>query len=319
MSTSSHLYPPIEPYDQGHLSVSSVHSVYYECSGNSEGKPVLFLHGGPGGGVSPRDRRYFDPKVYRIVLLDQRGAGKSTPSACLEENTTWHLVEDIEKLREHLSIDTWVVFGGSWGSTLSLAYAQTHPTRVQALILRGIFTLRQTELSWFYESGGAEMVFPDAWEEYIKPIPEAERNAFIPAYYKRLTGSDRKVQQECASAWSKWECSTCKLNVDPEEVAKAAEDAWALAFARIECHYFINHGFFKPDSQLLDNVDKIRHIPTVIVQGRYDMVCPATTAWDLHRRWPEAEFNLISAAGHSAKEPGIEEALVQAADKFKTL
>ncbi|KAF9159932.1 hypothetical protein DFQ26_006032 [Actinomortierella ambigua] len=319
MPESSALYPHIEAYNTGFLKVSDLHTIYYEESGNPNGQPVLYNHGGPGGGVSPHDRRYFDPQVYRIILHDQRGAGKSTPTAELEDNNTWALVDDIEKLREHLKIDKWVVFGGSWGSTISLVYAQNHPSRVKALILRGIFTLRKSELAWFYERGGAQNIFPDAWDEYIKPIPEEERHNMQEAYYKRLTGSDEKERVRCAKAWSTWECSTSKLYVDPVEVAKASEDIWALAFARIECHYFINKGFFKSDTHVFDNIDKIRHIPATIVQGRYDVVCPATTAWELHKLWPEAQFQFISDAGHSAKEPGITARLVKAADEYKTL
>ncbi|KAF9959051.1 hypothetical protein BGZ72_010392 [Mortierella alpina] len=319
MPESPALYPKIECYDHGLLKVSDIHTLYFEQSGNPQGKPVIYLHGGPGGGVSAHDRRYFDPSVYRIILLDQRGAGKSTPTASLEDNTTWALVDDIERLREHLKIDKWVVFGGSWGSTLSLVYAQEHPDRVKALILRGIFMLRQSELRWFYEQGGASNIFPDAWDKYIEPIPENERDNFIAAYHKRLTGSDEEERIRCAKAWSTWECSTSKLYVDPVEVAKASEDIWALAFARIECHYFFNKGFFKTDAHILENVDKIRHIPATIVQGRYDVVCPATSAWDLHKVWPEAKFEFMADAGHSAKELATTARLVQAADEYKTL
>lgn len=276
------MYPDIEPYDTGMLTVSDIHKVYYEQSGNRTGKPVIFLHGGPGGGTSPRDRTFFDPAVYRIVLMDQRGAGKSTPAAELRENTTWHLVADIEKLRNHLGIDKWVVFGGSWGSTLSLAYAETHPDRVKALVLRGIFTLRRRELIWFYQDG-ASIIFPDAWEGYLKPIPEVERFDLISAYYRKLTSDDETIRTEAAKAWSKWEMTTSRLFVDPEYILRAEADTWALQFARIECHYFVHGGFMEFDGQLLKNVDKIRHIPTTIVQGRYDLVCPMDTAWELHK------------------------------------
>lgn len=312
------MYPDIEPYDTGMLTVSDIHKVYYEQSGNKTGKPVIFLHGGPGGGTSPRDRTFFDPAVYRIVLMDQRGAGKSTPAAELRENTTWHLVADIEKLRNHLGVDKWVVFGGSWGSTLSLAYAETHPDRVKALILRGIFTLRRRELIWFYQDG-ASIIFPDAWEGYLKPIPEVERFDLISAYYRKLTSDDETIRTEAAKAWSKWEMTTSRLFVDPEYIVRAEADTWALQFARIECHYFVHGGFMEFDGQLLKNVDKIRHIPTTIVQGRYDLVCPMDTAWELHKAFPEAEFHIIPDAGHSNKEPGTQAKLVEACDKYKHL
>lgn len=285
-------------------------------SGNPNGIPVLFIHGGPGGGTSDNDRRYFSPTHYRIILFDQRGAGKSTPSACLDKNDTWFLVGDIEKLRNYLNVDKFVLFGGSWGSCLAIAYAQTYPDRVKAMILRGIFTLRSSELHWFYQEG-ASFIFPDYWEGFLEPIPVEERGNLMQAYYNRLTGEDDEERIRCAKAWSKWECATCKLFVDPVQVAKAEEDAiWSNAFARIEAHYFVNKGFFASDSQLLDNVDKIRHIPAVIVQGRYDCVCPAKTAWDMHKAWPEAEFHMVADAGHSAKENGITKRLVEAADKF---
>ncbi|ELU16211.1 hypothetical protein CAPTEDRAFT_158387 [Capitella teleta] len=311
-------HPEIEPFDSGHLKVSDLHSVYFEQSGCKNGKPLLFLHGGPGGGTSGSDRRYFDPKVYRIVLMDQRGAGKSTPPAELKDNTTWHLVEDIERLREHLGIDKWVVFGGSWGSTLSLTYAESHPDRVKALILRGIFTLRKSEVQWYYQDG-ASHIFPDHWDEYLKPIPEAERNDLVAAYHKRLTGDDEEERLRCARHWSRWEMGTSRLHVDPNLMTRSDSDVWALQFARIECHYFINGGFFESESWVLDNVDKIRHIPATIVQGRYDVVCPATTAWQLHKRWPEAEFFLVPDAGHSAREEGIKSMLCHAAQQYSTL
>ncbi|KAI9189059.1 hypothetical protein H9P43_000486 [Blastocladiella emersonii ATCC 22665] len=313
-AAASPLYPDIEPFNTGFLKVSDVHDLYYEESGNREGNPVIYLHGGPGGGVAPSDRRYFDPAVYRIILLDQRGAGKSTPAACLEENTTQALVADVEKLRLHLQVDRWVVFGGSWGSTLALAYAQAFPDRVKALILRGIFTVRRSELEWLYEKGGAEQIYPDAWDNYVAPIPEAERGDLINAYYKRLTGTDEAEKLKCAKAWSAWEMSTSRLVLDPAVVKKVEEDIWSLQFARIECHYFVNSGFM-PDNHILDSVDKIRHIPCTIVQGRYDVVCPAKTSWELHKRWPEAEYHIVQLAGHSARD--LIEPLVAAADKYK--
>lgn len=315
MSTERGLYPEIAPHAQGMLKVSDLHTIYWEESGNPAGKPVVFLHGGPGGGTDPKQRRFFDPDRYRIVLFDQRGCGKSTPHACLEDNTTWTLVSDIEALRRHLGIERWQVFGGSWGSTLALAYAQAHPDRVSELVLRGIFLLRAQELRWFYQHGTSEL-FPDAWEDYLAPIPEAERADLITAYHARLTSDDPKVRQEAARAWSVWEARTSFLLPKEDHVQRSAGDAFSLAFARIECHYFVNRGFLAHEDQLLDDVSKIRHIPAVIVQGRYDVVCPATSAWALHRRWPEADLKIIDDAGHSGYEPGILRALVAATDRF---
>lgn len=309
------LYPEIEPFDSGYLEVSPVHSLYYEQCGNADGKPVVFLHGGPGGGGGTKPRRFFDPRVYRIVLFDQRGCGRSRPHASLEDNTTWHLVDDIERLREHLGIDRWQVFGGSWGSTLALAYAETHPERVTELVLRGIFMLRRQELLWFYQEGCSH-VWPDAWEDFLAPIPEVERGDLLSAYHRRLTSTDRAVRVEAAKAWSVWEASASMLRQDPDHIEHFGEDEFALAFARIESHYFVHGGFFDREGQLLDNVDRIRHIPAVIIQGRYDVVCPMRSAWDLHRRWPEADFRIIPDAGHSAFEPGITDALVRASDRF---
>ena len=309
------LYPEIEPFDTGRLKVSPIHELYYEQVGNPTGKPAVFLHGGPGGGIAPEYRRYFDPAIYRVVLFDQRGSGKSTPSASLEENTTWHLVSDIEQLREHLRIDTWQVFGGSWGSTLALAYAETHPERVCELVLRGIFLCRPKEIQWFYQEG-ASAIFPDVWEEYLKVIPEAERGDMVSAYYRRLTSEAPSVRLEAARAWSIWEGSTSKLFFDPEMIEKFAGPEFALAFARIECHYFMNNSFFNSDNYLIENVAKIRHIPSIIVQGRYDVVCPIVSAWELHKAWPEAQLHIIPDAGHSISEPGIIDALVEATDKF---
>ena len=286
---------------------------------------MLFVHGGPGGGIGPRDRRYFDPKAWRVILFDQRGAGKSTPSACLEDNTTWHLVADMEALRVHCKIETWTLFGGSWGSTLSLAYAVTHPTRVAGLILRGIFTLRRRELEWFYEDkgvgGGAADIFPDEWEKYLVPIPPVERSDIMASYYRRLTGPDPVARLEAARAWSAWECATCKLVRDPAEIAKADAPEWALAFARIECHYFVNHGFMR-DGELLERIATtgvLKSIPGVIIQGRYDIVCPAKTAWQLSKAWGgTVPVTFVETAGHSAKEPGITEALISATEQFKS-
>ncbi len=308
-------YPEIEPYRSGHLQVSELHSLYFEESGNPEGKPAVFLHGGPGGGTDPRQRRFFDPARYRIVLYDQRGCGKSRPHASLVDNTTWHLVDDIEALRVHLGIERWQVFGGSWGSTLALAYAERYPDRVTELVLRGIFLLRRRELEWFYQSGASEL-YPDAWERYLEPIPENERSDLMSAYHRRLTCDDPALQQAAARAWSVWEASTSFLHQDEHHVAHAAEDDFSLAFARIESHYFANGGFLERESQLLDDVDRIRHVRAVIVQGRYDVVCPLRTAWELHRAWPEADLRIVPDAGHAAYEPGIVHELILATDRF---
>ena len=309
------LYPAIEPNTQDTLPEQDGHTVYFETSGNPNGKPVLFVHGGPGGATQPMYRRFFDPAKYHIILFDQRGCGRSTPHAALEANTTWHLVADMERLREHVGIERWMLFGGSWGSTLSLAYAQTHPDRVTELVLRGIFMLRQRELDWFYE-GGAARIFPDAWEEYLAPIPENERGQLVAAFHKRLTSDDAQVQLEAARAWSGFEGALSKLIPSENLKAHYTDDMQALAMARVECHYFVNKGFLDHESQLLDDVDKIRHIPGVIVQGRYDVVCPAETAWALHKRWPEADLKIVPDAGHSATEPGIISELVAATDRF---
>lgn len=310
------LYPSIEPYDTGRLQVSPVHNIYYEQVGNPEGQPVVFLHGGPGGGIVHEYRRYFDPAAYRVVLFDQRGSGLSTPHAELEGNTTWDLVEDIEKLRTHLGIDTWQAFGGSWGSTLALTYAETHPERVRSLVLRGIFLCRPKEIQWFYQDG-ASWIFPDVWERYERVIPEEERGDFVTAYYRRLTSEDEATRVEAARAWSVWEGSTSKLFFDPASIEKFDDPQFALAFARIECHYFMNNAFFPTENYLIENVGKIRHIPAVIVQGRYDVVCPILSAWELHKAWPEADFRVVPDAGHSVTEPGIIHELVSATDRFK--
>ena len=312
------LFPKTKPYRSESLQVSKLHTIHFEECGNPRGKPLVFLHGGPGGGIEPFYHRYFDPKKWRIVLHDQRGCGKSTPFSELRENTTWNLVADIEKLREHLGIDRWVVFGGSWGSTLSLAYAETHPDRCRALVLRGIFLLRRRELLWFYQEGASE-IFPDAWEHYLAPIPSRERGDMMKAYYKRLTSPDRRVRQKAARAWSIWEGSTSKLLFDPALVKKFGGGRFADAFARIEAHYFVNRGFMKPDDRLLRDVRTIRRIPGVIVQGRYDVVCPIRSAWDLHRAWPEAKLVIVPNAGHSMTEPGIRSALIEETERFARL
>jgi proline iminopeptidase len=307
------LYPPIEPYRTHRVAVDGGHDLHVEESGRPDGLPAVFVHGGPGGGTSPRQRRFFDPGAYRIVLFDQRGCGKSLPFSSLERNTTQDLVADMEVIRERLGIERWVVFGGSWGSTLSLAYAEAHPERVLALVLRGIFLLRPSEIRWFYQDGAGEL-FPDAWEAYIEPIPETERGDLVAAYHRRLTGDDPEERARAARAWSIWEATTSYLAPNAEAVAQAADPAEADAMARIEAHYFVNGGFFSHPDELLDGVDRIRHIPATIVQGRYDVVCPMRTAWDLHRRWPEAGFHVVGNAGHSAFEPGITDRLVAATD-----
>lgn len=310
------LYPEIEAYASGYLEVSDRHTLYYEQCGNPDGKPVVFLHGGPGGAAGPQNRRFFDPEAYRIILFDQRGCGRSTPHADLVANTTWHLVADIERLREQLGIERWQVFGGSWGSTLALAYAETHPERVTELVLRGIYMLRRRELEWFYQQG-ADMLFPDAWEAFETAIPEVERGDMMSAYYRRLTSEDAAVRIAAARAWSVWEGSTCFLYQDAAHMAEVAEDDFALAFSRLECHYFVNGGFFEHEDQLLRDVERIRDIPAVIVQGRYDVICPMRSAWDLHRAWPEADLRVTPDSGHSAFEPGNVHELVAATDRFR--
>jgi len=319
MSSMEHfrtLYPPIEPYASGILSVGDGHHVYFEQCGNPSGKPVVFIHGGPGGGAQSDNRRLFDPQTYRIVLFDQRGCGRSRPHASLEHNTTWHLVNDMETLRSELSLERWQVFGGSWGSTLSLAYAQKYPERVSELVLRGIFLLRRKELEWFYQDG-ASAIFPDAWERYLAPIPLNERGDMIAAYYKQLTSEDNEVRKVAARAWAGWEGRTLSLLPDEKRVSRFEGDDFSIAFARIECHYFINGGFFERDGQLLYNIDQIRHIPAVLVQGRYDVCTPMMSAWDLHRAWPEANLRIVDDAGHAASEPGIVNELVNATDSYR--
>ncbi len=310
------LYPEIEPFDSGMLKVSDIHDIYYERCGNPNGVPVVFLHGGPGGGIMPMYRQFFDPKYYQVILFDQRGSGNSTPPYELRENTTWDLIADIEKLREKFGVDKWFVFGGSWGSTLALAYGETHPDRCLGLILRGIFLTRKSELKWFYQYGASE-IFPDFWERYRDEIPADERGDFMTAYYKRLTSDDENVRIAAARAWSVWEGSTSKLYPSEDLMNHWEGEHEALALARIECHYFMNNSFFPSENYLLENVDKIRHIPTVIVQGRYDVVCPIRSAWDLHKALPEAEFIIVKDAGHSVSEPGITSALVNAMDQFR--
>jgi proline iminopeptidase len=309
------LYPDIAPYQTGSLQVDGRHTLYWEQCGNPEGKPVVVVHGGPGAGCSDNMRRFHDPAKYRIVLFDQRGAGRSTPHADLTDNTTWDLVADIERLREHLGIERWQVFGGSWGSTLALAYAETHPQRVTELVLRGIFMLRRWELEWFYQEG-ASRLFPEAWQQYIAAIPPVERHDLISAFHRRLISDDPATRLAAARAWSVWEGATSFLHYDPAFTAAHDEAEFALAFARIENHYFVHSGFFEADDQLLRDAPRIAHIPTAIVHGRYDVVCPVQNAWDLKQALPQAELMITPASGHSAFEVENVDALVRATDRF---
>jgi proline iminopeptidase len=309
------MYPAITPHSYGYLDTDDGHQVYWELCGNPQGKPVIFLHGGPGGGCSPEHRRLFNPAHYNILLFDQRGCGRSRPHASLENNTTWHLVDDIERLRkEILDVEQILVFGGSWGSTLALAYAQAHPHHVSGLILRGIFTTRKQELQWFYQEGASHL-FPDLWEEYLAPIPESERGDLITAYHKRLTGDDADAQLRAAHAWTQWESRTITLRPDPAHQQAHAEDHSALAFARIENHYFVNGGFMR-EGQLLANAHLLHQIPGIIIQGRYDVCTPMQTAWELHKAWPQAQFHIVDDAGHAFDEPGILARLLVATDEF---
>lgn len=315
--TQTQLFPALAPYRVHRLRVSDLHELHVAEYGNPGGKPVVLLHGGPGGGSNPTMPRFHDPEAYRIVVFDQRGSGRSTPHAELAENTTWDLVADIERIREMLGIERWQVFGGSWGSCLALAYAETHPGRVSELVLRGIFTLRRKELLWFYQEGASNLL-PDAWEDFVAPIPRDERADMIGAYHKRLTGEDAEARIVAARAWSMWEGAALSLLPDPGRVAAFGEPHYALAFARIECHYFVNRGFFERDDQLIANAGLIRHIPGVIVHGRYDLCTPVTIAWDLHRAWPEADLRIVPDAGHAMTEPGIVRELVAATERFKS-
>ena len=310
----SDLYPEIEPFNNFHLAVGGGHRLYVEEVGRRRGIPAVFLHGGPGAGCEPYHRRFFDPERYHLVLFDQRGAGRSTPHADLTDNTTWHLVEDLERLRRHFGFEQWLLFGGSWGSTLALAYAQTHPERVSALVLRGIFLCRPREIQWFYQEG-ASRIFPDYWADFLAPVPPARRDDLVGAYHQLLTGSDELRRMAAAKAWSVWEGRTATLHHDPEVEAHFAQPHVALAMARIECHYFVNDAFLEPD-QLLRDAGRLAGIPGVIVHGRYDMICPLENAWQLHRAWPGSELQIIPDAGHSAAEPGTRAALVAATDRF---
>jgi proline iminopeptidase len=307
-------YPEIEPYETGMLDVGDGHIIYWERFGTRGAKPAVFLHGGPGGATGPNNRRLFDPAFYDVILFDQRGCGKSTPHASLEANTTWHLVADIERLREMMGVEQWLVFGGSWGSTLALAYAETHPEHVSELVLRGIYTLTRPELDWYYQFGVSEM-FPEKWERFIAPIPENERHEMMAAYRRRLTGTDREEQLRCAIAWSNWEGETITLLPNPDYSAHFGEAEFALAFARIENHFFVHDGWME-DGQLLRDAHKLADIPGVIIHGRYDMPCPAKYAWQLHKAWPKADFHLIEGAGHAYLEPGILDQLIRATDRF---
>jgi proline iminopeptidase len=309
------LYPPIEPYQSGRLDVGDGHVLYWERCGTPGTKPVVFLHGGPGAGCSTDHRRQFDPARYDIMLFDQRGCGRSTPHASLEANTTWHLVEDIERLRVLAGVEKWMVYGDSWGSTLALAYAQTHPDRTTELVLRGIFTFRKTELDWLFRQGGASEIFPDKWEEFVTAIPEGERGDFVAAYHRRLTDPDPAVQLPAAKAWSKWEAETVTLLPNPHVIEQHTSDDFAIAIARIENHYMINGGWLD-EGQLIANAERLKGIPGVIVQGRYDCCTPPATAWDLHKAWPEAELNIVPDGGHLFNEPGVLDGLIRATDRF---
>ena len=314
MENQLNLYPKIKPYDSGFLN-DDQHQVYFEQCGNPNGKPAIFLHGGPGGGGSEDVRRFFNPDLYRIIIFDQRGCGRSKPHGCLENNTTWHLVSDIENLREKLGIEKWLVFGGSWGSTLSLAYAQAHPKSVSELVLRGIFLLRKEELHWFYQDG-ASRIFPEAWSGFLDIIDEDKRNNLMSSYHEIFKSDDKEKRLKAAIAWSKWEAATSSLAYKPSLVEEFSNPEFALAFALIENHYFVNKGWFKTENQIIDNIDIIRSIPAVIVQGRYDVVCPMKTAWELSEAWPEAELIVAPASGHTAFEKEITHALISATDKF---
>ena len=316
MNTRQDFFPEIRPYASGRLQVSSLHEIYYEECGNPKGKPVAVLHGGPGGGIFPNLRRFHDPAHYRIILFDQRGCGASTPYACLEENTTQDLVADMERLRIHLGVERWQVVGGSWGSTLALAYAEAYPSLVTELIVRGIFTVRKVEVDWLYQHG-ASMLFPDFWENYVKPIPENERHDFVMAYHQRLTGTDEAAKIACARAWSQWEGATSSLLPNPSRVAEFGEDSVVIAFASIEAHYFFNRGFFETDGQLLRDAVRLAEIPGVIVQGRYDVITPPATAYALSKAWPKARLEIISDAGHTGSEPGNVDAMVRATNEFR--
>jgi proline iminopeptidase len=311
------LFPETEPYRTGTLKVSALHTLFYEEVGNPRGKPALFLHGGPGVGILPAYRRFFDPESYRVILPDQRGAGRSTPHAELKENTTWDLVEDLEKLRTHLDIDRWIVMGGSWGSTLALSYAITHPHSVAGIIIRGVFLARPSEIEWLLQEGGASRIFPDEWEKYLEPIPEGDRGNTAKAYFNILTGDNDEKRMEAARAWSRWEASTMTLIPDPEAIEEMTDDSAALAIARIECHYTFNNFFMPSNNHLMENISGIRHIPCRIVQGRYDVICPMISAWELHKALPKSKLRIVPDGAHSPMDSGMVSELVQAAEDFK--
>jgi len=318
------LYPPIEPFFTGFMEVgdpSIGHKIYYEQSGKKDGLPVLVSHGGPGGGTQDYYRQYFDPSVYHIIAFDQRGCKRSTPHVCLEDNTTHHIIEDMEKIRTTLGIEKWVLFGGSWGSCISLAYSEKHPSRVLALVLRGIFTLRREELEWYYCGKGNNFLFPQAYEQYVSVIPNSERGDIMSAYYRRFTGNDEEEKLKCAVNWSKYEMATSKLHVDPAYIARGDDPHFALAFASIECHYFVNGGFFEYDGQLVVEAKVLEDnkIPGTMVQGRYDVVCPIKTAYDVHRNWPSSKLVVVPDSGHSCKEEGIISELIRATDHYRSL
>lgn len=313
----SSLFPSIQPHRTERLKVSALHEIYVAEYGNPDGKPVILVHGGPGAGSNSTMPRYHDPASHRIIMFDQRGSGRSTPHAELEENTTWDLIADMERIRQHFGIERWQLFGGSWGSCLSLAYAETHPDRVSEMVLRGIFTLRRKEIEWFYQRGASNLL-PEAFEEFVKPIPEAERGDMVAAYHRRLTGTDEAVRLACARAWSMWEGNALSLLPNPTRVTAFGSPNYAIAFARIECHYFQNRGFLDSDDQILARAGLLKGIPGVIVHGRYDLCTPITTAWELHRAWPGSEINIVPDSGHAMSEPGIIDGLVRATENFKT-
>ncbi|SIP92590.1 prolyl aminopeptidase Serine peptidase. MEROPS family S33 [Rhizobium sp. RU35A] len=314
MSELRSYYPEIEPYETGMLDVGDGHSIYWERVGTKGAKPVVFLHGGPGGGCNANQRRVFDPSLYDVLLFDQRGCGRSTPHASLEANTTWHLVADIERLRQMIGVERWMVFGGSWGSTLALAYSETHPDRVTELLVRGVYTLTKAELDWYYQFGVSEM-YPDRWEQFVAPVPESERHEMMAAYHRRLTGTDEAEKLRFAKAWSQWEGATISLVPNPRQIDSFGEDHYAIAFARIENHYFMHAGWLE-EGQLLRDAHKLQGIPGVIVHGRYDMPCPLKYAWELSKRWTDGELTIVEAAGHALTEPGILDQLIRATDRF---
>ena len=313
------LFPEIEPYNTGTLKVSDIHTMFYEEAGNPEGKPALFLHGGPGVGIMPGYRRFFDPDFYRVILPDQRGAGRSTPHAELAENTTWDIVEDLEKLRKHLGVDKWVVMGGSWGSTLAISYAITYPRSIKGIIMRGIFLSRPFEINWLHKKGGASQIYPDEWERYIAPISENKRGDTVKAYYEMLTSDDEAVRRKAAKAWSRWEGAIMTLFPDVEALEKMTEEKSAMSIGSIECYYTLNNFFMKSDDYLLENIGKMKGIPLRIVQGRYDIICPMQSAWDLHHALPDSELVIVPNGAHSPMDEGMIEELIRGSEDFKEL